>query len=152
MCSDVQLCLTPCNPMDFSLPGSSVLGILQARTPEWVAMPSSSGSSQPRDPTHVSHVSCTGRWVLHHQCHLGRLWHRRGKQWLLFTEGLLCVPFRAASLNTHGPVLAMGLTGDHHYRPHFTRASLVTQTAKNLPAMLETQVQHQGGKLPWRRE
>ena len=30
------------------------MGILQARIPEWVAMPSSSGSSQPRDPTQVS--------------------------------------------------------------------------------------------------
>ena len=34
-----------CDPMDSSLPGSSVLGILQARIPEWVAMPSSRGSS-----------------------------------------------------------------------------------------------------------
>ena len=40
-----QLCLTVCDPMDCSLPGSSVHGILQARTLEWVAMPSSRGSS-----------------------------------------------------------------------------------------------------------
>ena len=39
---------TLCNPMDGSLPGFSVHGILQARTLEWVAMPSSGGSSQPR--------------------------------------------------------------------------------------------------------
>ena len=32
----------------------------------WVAMPSSRGSSQPRDRTHVSRVSCIGRWILHH--------------------------------------------------------------------------------------
>ena len=37
--------------MGHSLPGSSVHGILQARILEWVAMPSSSGSSQPRDQT-----------------------------------------------------------------------------------------------------
>ena len=37
------------NPMDCRLPGSSVSGILQARILEWVAMPSSRGSSQPRD-------------------------------------------------------------------------------------------------------
>ena len=37
--------------MDHSLPGFSVHGILQARIPKWVAMPSSRGSSQPRDPT-----------------------------------------------------------------------------------------------------
>ena len=38
-----------CHPMDCSPPGSSVHGILQARTLEWVAMPSSEGSFQPRD-------------------------------------------------------------------------------------------------------
>ena len=37
--------------MDQSMPGSSVLGILQARTPEWVAMLSSKESSLPRDST-----------------------------------------------------------------------------------------------------
>ena len=35
-----QLCLTPCDPMDYSPPGSSVHGILQARILEWVALPS----------------------------------------------------------------------------------------------------------------
>ena len=38
-------CLTLCDPTDCSPPGSSVHGILQARTLEWVAMPSSGGSS-----------------------------------------------------------------------------------------------------------
>ena len=44
--------------MDYSPPGSSVRGILQARILEWVAMPSSSGSSWPRDWTCVSFDSC----------------------------------------------------------------------------------------------
>ena len=43
-----QSCLTLCDPMDCSRPGSSVHGLLQARILEWVAMPSSRGSSQPR--------------------------------------------------------------------------------------------------------
>ena len=43
-----------CNPMDCSPPGSSVPGILQARTLEWEAMPSSRGSSRPRDRTRIS--------------------------------------------------------------------------------------------------
>ena len=42
----LQLCLTLENPKDYSQPGSSVHGILQARILEWVAMPSSRGSSQ----------------------------------------------------------------------------------------------------------
>ena len=49
-----QSCPTLCDPLDCSLPGSSVHGILQARILEWVAMPSSRGSSQPRDQTEVS--------------------------------------------------------------------------------------------------
>ena len=48
-----QLCLTLCNPMDCSLPGSSARGILQARILEWVAIPFSRGSSQPWDQTQV---------------------------------------------------------------------------------------------------
>ena len=50
--SCVRLFVTPwtaCSP-----PGSSVRGILQARTLEWVAMPSSRGSSKPRDRTQIS--------------------------------------------------------------------------------------------------
>ena len=42
--------------MDCSLPGSSIHGILQARILEWVAFPFSRGSSQPRDPTQISHI------------------------------------------------------------------------------------------------
>ena len=64
-------CPTLCNPMDCSPPVSSVHEILQARIPEWVAMPSSRGSSQPRGRTQVSCVSCICRWVLYYLHHLG---------------------------------------------------------------------------------
>ena len=50
-----QLCPTLCDPMNYSLPGSSVHGILQAIMLEWVAFPFSRGSSQTRDQTQVSH-------------------------------------------------------------------------------------------------
>ena len=53
--------LTLCDPMDHSLPSSSVHGILQARILEWVTLPSSRRHSQPRDQTHVSYISCIGR-------------------------------------------------------------------------------------------
>ena len=59
-----QLCLTLRDPMDCSPPGSSIHGIFQARIPEWIALPSSRGSSLPRDRTLVSYVSCIGRQVL----------------------------------------------------------------------------------------
>ena len=49
-------CPTLCHPMDYSLPGSSVHGIFQARVLEWVAIAFSRGSSQPRDRTQVFHI------------------------------------------------------------------------------------------------
>ena len=67
----LQSCLTLCNTMDCSPPGSSVHGIFQARIVKWVAMPSSRGSSQPRDRTHVSCISCIGRQVLCYWSPLG---------------------------------------------------------------------------------
>ena len=54
--------LTFCDPMDYSLLGFSVHGILQARILEWVAMPFSRGSSQPRDRTHVSFLPVLASW------------------------------------------------------------------------------------------
>ena len=51
--------------MDSSPPGSSVHEILQARILEWVAIPFSRGSSQPRDRALVSCISCIGRWILY---------------------------------------------------------------------------------------
>ena len=67
----LQQCLTLCNPIDSSLPGSSVHGISQARILEWDAMLSSRESSQPRDQNWVSYVSSIGKRVLYHYCHLG---------------------------------------------------------------------------------
>ena len=65
-----QTCSTLCNPMDYSPLGSSVHGILQARILEWIIIPFSRGSSQPRDWTQVS---CTaGRfftvWATREDC------------------------------------------------------------------------------------
>ena len=55
--SVTRLCLTLCNPRNYSPPVSSVHGILQARTLEWAAISFSRGSSQPRDWTHVSCIA-----------------------------------------------------------------------------------------------
>ena len=49
-----MLCPVLCDTMDCSPPGSSVHGILQARIPEWVAIPFSRGPSQPTDQTQIS--------------------------------------------------------------------------------------------------
>ena len=66
-----------CDPMDYSLPGSSVHGISQARILEWVAISTSRGSSQPRDQTQVS---CLGRWILYH-C---TTWEAQGSSILIY--------------------------------------------------------------------
>ena len=55
VCLVAQLCLTFCNPVECSPPGSSARGILQERILEWVVMPSSRWSSQSRDGTQASH-------------------------------------------------------------------------------------------------
>ena len=57
----IQSCPTLCDPVDCKPLGSSIHGILQARILEWVAMPSSRGSSLPWDRTWVSHI--VGRFL-----------------------------------------------------------------------------------------
>ena len=71
LCSVALLCPTLCDPMDYSSPGSSLHGILQARILE-TAIPLSRGSSWPRDQTHVSCDACISRQVLSH-CACGSL-------------------------------------------------------------------------------
>ena len=68
----LQLCPTLCKP---SLPGSSVHGILQARILEWVTMPSSRGSSWPRNQTCVTYVSCiAGRFFITESLSKPQIW------------------------------------------------------------------------------
>ena len=66
-----QSCLTLCNPMDCSPPGSSVHEIFQARILEWFAISYSRGSSQPRDLIYISCIFCIGRQNSLPLCHLG---------------------------------------------------------------------------------
>ena len=71
-----QSCLTLCDPVNCSLPGSSVHGISQARIMEWVAISFSRGSSGPRDWTHISWI---GRRILYHWATREAL-HRNGEE------------------------------------------------------------------------
>ena len=66
VCTCAQLFPTFWDPMDCSQPCFSVHGIFQVRILEWVAMPSSRGSSWPMDWTHISCISYFGRWILYH--------------------------------------------------------------------------------------
>ena len=63
----IKSCLTLCDLMNYSPPGASVHGILQARILEWVAISSSRKSSLPRDQKHVSCIAGSllhYRWIL----------------------------------------------------------------------------------------
>ena len=71
----LQSCPTLYDPLDCSPPGSSVHEMPQARIPEGVAISFSRESSWPTDQTHVSCVSCIGRWILYHYHHLGSPWY-----------------------------------------------------------------------------
>ena len=75
-----QSCPILCDPMDSSLPGSSVHGIFQARILEWVAISFSRGSSQPRDWTQVSHIA--GRHFT--------IWAKCNFRFSLFPERFKC--------------------------------------------------------------
>ena len=74
-CLVAKLCLTLCNSMDCSPPGSSVHGISQARILEQIAISYSGGSPQPRARTHIS---CISRWILYHcatwKAHISTVW------------------------------------------------------------------------------
>ena len=65
-CMHAQSCPILCDPMDCSPPGSTVHGIFQIRILEWIAISSSRESSWTRDSSHISYVSCIGRWILYH--------------------------------------------------------------------------------------
>ena len=107
----IPLRLPLCNAMDCSPPGSSVVGTLQARMLEQVAISFSRGSFQPRDRTHISYVSCMDRRFLNHWHHLGSPCQLRGKcedekrsNWMESTPSLL------SSLQSHGFPVAYAST------------------------------------------
>ena len=72
-CSLAKSHPTLCSPVECNLMGSSVRGILQARILEWVAMPSSRGSSWSRDQIYIVCISCIGRQIFFFFLPLGHL-------------------------------------------------------------------------------
>ena len=135
MCA--QLCPTLCDPMNDSLPGSTLHGILQVRILEWVAIFYSKRSSQPRNWTHVS---CIGRQILYHWA-----------TWEAQVGSRACCKsiWHSFSPNTsHSPHCISG-----HEKVFFTcQTSLVAQTVKHLPTMQETWVRSLGWEDPLEKE
>jgi len=97
VCSVAQACPTLWDPMDYSLPGSSVHGILQVRILEWVAISLSRGSSQPRDQTCVS---CTaGGFFTCRAIREALEFPLQRDKALYVTRHLKCQPFQEFLLN-----------------------------------------------------
>ena len=80
-----KLCPTLCGPMDYSPPGSSVHGILQAKILEWVAISFFRGSSWSRDRTLIS---CIGGRILNHWATWEALPALHPSPWFLFQSVL----------------------------------------------------------------
>ena len=104
--------VSDCDPLDCSPPGSSVLGISQARVREWVAIFSSRGSSRARDWTCVSWISCIGKQIL---CH-----------WAIW-EALFTVQQNESAMHTH-----LSLPFGHHSGHHSTLSRVAFCTGKGL--------------------
>ena len=68
------------DPTNYSPPGSSVRGIFHERILERVAIPSSRGSSQPKNQTHIFYVSCIGRQILYQLAPFGKSTHSQQQQ------------------------------------------------------------------------
>ena len=106
-----QSCLTICNHLDSSPPGSSVHGLFLARILQWVAIPCFRGSFQPRDQSWVSHIA--SKQVLY-----------------CLSQGSVSALGEPSSV-----VILLGLL----FKLYFW-ASLIAQLVKNPPAMQETLV------------
>ena len=124
-----ELCLTLRDPMDCSPPGSSVHGVLQARTLEWVAIPFSRGSSWPRDQTQVS---CTAGGFL-------TLWSTREAQGTLHTVKEL--GFNGGGAHIQKPLLLTEMMP----WPVCGKSVCAFQTIKNIPFTWSLQSGLNGG-------
>ena len=93
-CSVMSLC----DHMDYSLPASSVHGILQARMLEWVAISFSRGSFQPRDQTQVSCI--TGRFFTIWATREATVYYRE-RIWIKISQGKKYLGWISGGFHTH---------------------------------------------------
>ena len=117
-----QSCLTICNHLDSSPPGSSVHGLFLARILQWVAIPCFRGSFQPRDQSWVSHIA--SKQVLY-----------------CLSQGSVSALGEPSSV-----VIQLGLL----FKLYFW-ASLIAQLVKNPPAMQETWIRTLGWEGPLKK-
>ena len=128
VCMCAQSCPTLCHPMEYSPPGTSFHGILQARILKQVAISSSRGSSRPRDWTWVSSNPCIGRQILYHCIEkeafviIWKTWDLKLYFWPKLCQFLLLWVFQFSGrsrspclhcVNASLPLVALWLTANH---------------------------------------
>ena len=118
MCEATSVVPTLWDPIDCSLPHSSVHGILKARTLEWVAIPFSRGSSHPRDRTQVSCIVGRLRIDLTEAEEINNRWQEYTKE--LYKKGFND-PDNHNDVNhsprtSHPGVCSQVVVSKHHYK------------------------------------
>ena len=139
LCLVAQSSLTLCDPMNYSPPGTPLsVGILQATVLEWVAMPSSRGSYQPRGWTQVSHIA--GGFFT--------IWSARE------ALNVVCVHEKHGMRESPGKFL-LSASHEHHKRPStentvYTLYNWISLPRKDMEGYYqEEQLTATGGKLDW---
>ena len=135
-CTCAQSCLTLWDPMDCSLPRSSVHAISQARIQEWIAISFHRGSAWPKDRTHIS---CISRWILYHWA----TWEAHSEQyctvfWKGLRESILPQDKKIVSMWCDGcsPVISQYIHMSNHYvvllKLIESYMSIISQSGENI--------------------
>ena len=150
-----------CNPVDYSPPGSSVRGILQARILAWVAISFSRRSSQPRDQTWVSciagrlfTVSANNLHGVTQSAKAEPTWRARAQPLCRLGASLVAQLVKnSPTVQCNGSVPGSGRSSGEGigYPLQYSWASLVAQMVKNLPATQETWVWSPGWEDPLKK-
>ena len=146
-----QSCPTLSSPTDCSPPGFSVHGILQVRILEWITLPSSRGSSRPRDRNQVSCIA-SGLFTIWttREALCSNKKFKKSYKWNATCESYPSSRFACFLLKILLFYLSHANWFIHLYWGVIDngRTSLVAQLVKNLPTIQETLVQFLGWKVP----
>ena len=137
MCAQLLSCISLCaTPWTVAPPGCSVHGILQARIMEWVAMPSSRGSSRPRDCRHILYrLSHLGSPVLRHPFFKRLCCFFWGGMWNVFKDLVEFVTTLLSWPSGHLAVRCVGSTRVGTCSPWIRRWSVSHWTAGEVPML-----------------
>ena len=143
-----QSCPTLCDPMDCGLPGSSVRGILRARILEWVAMPFSRGSLQPKDWTWLS----CGRQILYHlSCQGSPFGPNECYPRVQLLSGRTPAPTKRQVSHSPHTQNILGRQGNHSRRSHSREGEVGRHIIVTVPWKLWNIAGYMVTRSPWTR-